>query len=241
MKTFKSISLLIVLLTITVTACKKEENKGSSILPKTTTCLVKTSNTYTNIFRNYEYDDNNKLISLTIKNGSSEFTYNYTYLTNSVKIGNNDTYNLNSFGLAESSDHIVPDGEMHYTYQYDNQNQIISAIGNGELNGKPSTSKSLYEYSNGNMVKLTSESNTSTFGVRTFEYYLDKLNPFKKSLESKTFKNANTNLVKAEYIDGKLNLTYSYEFDEKGNVTKKTETYSNGEVFFETYTWDCPN
>ncbi|MCF8255304.1 MAG: hypothetical protein K9H61_13610 [Bacteroidia bacterium] len=241
MKNFKTISLLILVLAITVTACKKEEKESNSNLPITPKCLVKSISTSTGILRDYVYDNANNFLSLTIKNGSSEFTYNYTYLNNSVKIGNNETYHLNSFGLAESSDHIVPDGEMHFIYQYDNQNQIISAIGNGVGNGKPSTLKSFYEYSNGNMVKSTTESSTSTFGVRTFEYYLDKLNPFKKTLERKTFKNANTNLVKAEYLDGKLSVTYSYEFDEKGNVTKKTETYSKGEEFFETYTWDCPN
>jgi len=241
MKTIKTISLLIAIGALTFVSCKKEVKENNTTVPTKANCLVKSVSSFNNIIYDYVYDDLNKLLSVTTKNGSTESTTNYSYLSNTVKIGTNEIYYLNTSGFAESSDHTLPNGEMHITYQYNNQNQLISTNGNGIQNGISNTLKSTYEYVNGNRIRMINESSSSTFPVITYDYYLDKVNPFKKSTESKTFKNDNANLVKAQFNDGVLAISYTYEFDEKGNVIKKTSTNASGEVTLENYTWDCPN
>lgn len=241
MKTIKTISLLIVLGALTFVACKKEAKENNTTVPTITNCLVKSVSGSNNIVFDYVYDDLNKLLSVTTKNGSSESTTGYSYLGKTVKIGTNEIFYLNTSGFVESSDHNLPNGEMHITYQYNNQNQLISTNGNGIQNGTSNSISSTYEYANGNRIKMTNESSTSIFPVVTYEYFLDKVNPFKKSTESKTFKNDNANLVKAQFNDGILAISYTYEFDEKGNVIKKTTTNASGDVTVENYTWDCPN
>ena len=245
----KTKQLLLILATASalVFSCKKDDgNKTTNPNPNpTSTCSLSTSMENDTGYMAFIYNTDGSISKLIEKNPSSdtsktELTYDGKIVTASVDGNTLNTYYLNNKGYADS---IVLDlsGLIHMaTYNsYDSIGYLVSQNESVDFFGTNITTARTYAYANGNLSKMTEESNGTTT-VTTYEYYTDKTNKLANSnLDLLFIGKANINLVKTETVDGVLSNTFTYEFDSKGNPTKKTGTDTNGVKDVFVYNWTC--
>lgn len=246
----KTKQLLIILATASalVFSCKKDdENKTSTTTnpPVTSSCSLATSMENDTGYTAFTYNTDGTIARFVIKNQSSDTSkIDLTYANNIVSASVNgnilNTYYLNNKGNADS---IVLDlsGLVHMaTYNtYDANGYLTEQNESIDFFGTNITTTRTYTYSGGNLSKTTEESNGKTT-VTTYEYYTDKANKLAASnLDALFIGKANANLVKTETVDGVLSNTYTYEFDSKGNPTKRTGTDANGVKDVFVFNWTC--
>jgi hypothetical protein len=84
-----------------------------------------------------------------------------------------------------------------------------------------------YTYENGNLVSRLDSTNTAAgwlVNTYTWKYNLDYLNTIDNQHFGQGFRGwGSKNLVTASFVNGSFITVYSYEFDEKGRVTKRRE------------------
>ncbi|OYU96447.1 MAG: hypothetical protein CFE21_08615 [Bacteroidetes bacterium B1(2017)] len=238
----KIITTAAVCILLVVSACKKESSSTTNTTTPTSTCMVQSINYGDGSADSYTYDSQNRLSRNVFVQDTLTSQTDYTYagkiVTAATAGGFTQLFYLNSNGFADSS---VMDyaGIIHITsvYKYNSQNQATSMITSGNYFTTPVNESTTYEYTGGNKSKETYNDGTTT-SVTTYDYYTDKADPAKKSMEAINFVNGNTNLLKTETVDGTDVTSYTYEYDSTGKPTKRTAT-STGNPVVSTIAWTC--
>ncbi len=101
------------------------------------------------------------------------------------------------------------------SFEYNSNGNLTKVITKNPIN----TTTDLFNWQDGNMV-----SSSTFFGVRTYEYYTDKVNTSGNEYFGQSFLGVSSkNPIKKE-ISGNLTTDYTYEFDEECYITKVTTT-----------------
>jgi YD repeat-containing protein len=236
--------LLIALLIVGATACKKEETKTTTSTPSTPTCLIQTTLDGDGNLTTYMYDGSKRITMAKMLGASDSSTMVYTYLGNTVEVETDNgaitTYYLNSKGLADSA-HAEFDGlySLRIILTYNSAGEVTKQDISGEVFGTAITQTSTFEYVNGNVVKEISDDGTGP-DETVMEYYTDKLDYGKTFNEKTTFTTAAKNLLKRETYSDDTYLEYTYTFDSNGKVLTTSEfDSSTGETAVTTNTWVC--
>jgi hypothetical protein len=230
-------------------SCKKNngtDSSGSSVKLKLYIEDVKyASQDQTDTFA-VAYDANNRITSLS----SPDLRFDYTYSDKSFTL---DLYENNALSIHEIA-YINSASYVDSTFQFNNTNDTTTE--GYSYNGSQLIHLVTYSYSdsyseietvddytydsNGNMVKDTqSDGNGNTNQVSTFTY---TNKPLKVTINPTYFAPASKYLPATQkQADGQGNanfaITYSYQFDGAGRLTKETDTYDNGLVASKTYVY----
>lgn len=187
------------------------------------------------------YDNNNRITSLTGKSISFAYAYN-----------GNTGYTLDLFEMGQLSIHeigFIKGSYVDSTFQVNNTQdtttekyiysgtQLTSRITYDYSNGLPLVhDRENYTYDgNGNLTKAVQLDGTTTTYTYTDKPFQLTVNPTYQPLQAK-------NLPATEKkTDGGGNtiatVTYSYEFDGQGRVTKETDSISGGFVVVKLYVY----
>lgn len=243
--------LLLVLATASalVFSCKKDDESKTPIQNpnpnQSNSCSLFTSMENDTGFTAFFYNANGSIARFVEKNPSAdtstiELAYDGKIVTASVNGNALNTYYLNSKGYADS---IILDFQgfiLMGTYNtYDANGYLVSQNESIEFLGTNITTARTYVYTNGNVSKMTEESDGKTT-VTTYDYYADKANKLiNNNIAALFIGKPNANLVKTETVDGVLSNSYAYDYDSKSNPTKQTATDSNGVKNIFVYSWSC--
>lgn len=207
--------LLAMLLLLTFSACKKDEDNEVSKMIKTVT--------EEGITTTYTYDDQNRLVKAVSTNGEvSDVTYS-TNLVTVVSDGETTYYNLNSAGQAISTS--SGNGTTYYAYNSDGTMRFEAF----EMD------TTYYTWANGNITSTLSNNLTTTY-----TYYTDQENTLSNTNVGLPYLDATSkDLLKSTTCVGCFYTTdVTYDFDSENRVTKRTETSTPGPIVNEaTYTY----
>ncbi len=247
----KTKQLLLILATTSalVFSCKKDDESKTPIQNpnpnQSNSCSLSTSIENDTGFTAFFYNTNGSIARFVEKNPSAdtstiELAYDGKIVTASVNGNALNTYYLNSKGYADS---IILDFQGFIrmgTYNtYDANGYLVSQNESIEFLGTNITTARTYVYTNGNVSKMTEESDGKTT-VTTYDYYADKANKLiNNNIAALFIGKPNANLVKTETVDGVLSNSYAYDYDSKSNPTKQTATDSNGVKNIFVYSWSC--
>lgn len=208
-------------------ACKKN-NDDQPGNPAAISDKVKKS-TYDSGETIFSYDATGRIKSRTYLNGSkTEYSYEpgkvyEKQFNNAGVLTLSYTYELDANSLVGKENRSdLPGSQTVYLYNSDKQTVKSTLVGNGNSSSRD------YFYSNGNCdsSRLSSNGNWNTTIKTT--YYTDKLNVLDYEKYGETFWGKKSkNLIKSEqyfFSDGTMGSieNYSYEFDAKGRVIKRT-------------------
>ncbi len=247
----KTKQLLVILVTASalVFSCKKDDeskttNQNTTPNP-TSTCSLATSMENDTGYVALIYNTDGSISKLIEKNPSAdtskiELTYDGEIVTASVNGSTLNTYYLNSKGYADSIVLDFPGFIRMGTYNtYDANGYLISQNESVDFLGTNITTTRTYLYTNGNVSKMTEESDGKST-VTTYDYYADKTNKLiNNNIGALFIGKPNANLVKTETVDGILSNSYVYDYDSKSNPTKQTATDANGVKNIFVYNWSC--
>ncbi|MDP3927413.1 MAG: hypothetical protein Q8R57_00165 [Bacteroidota bacterium] len=190
----------------------------------------------------YAYDDKDRIAKITrILNGKETISL-YTYTGNKVLMQNEDQtvhYILNNNGFADT---VLMDikglGYIQVFNTYNSQNQIVKIIQDMEIGGNEVYLEMEQTYLNGNnnTSKILFEGDEL---ILVNEYHLDKENVFKEMEYKTQFIPSNKNLMKASYMDGDLNQSFTYQFDAQNKVISRKIIGPDTQENSETFVWKC--
>ncbi len=247
MKKFTKTSVLIILITVILSSCSKDNpspspnNKGIN----GSGCLISSIDSNGVNILNYEYNSDNKISKITnTKNNTATFSYSDTKITiqeNKNGISTNSYLALGATGLVKQFyiDDIVS-GSAKITdtinYTYDTNNYVIKAEGSYKVysNGqfyKGGIYKTYSILQNGNYIvggTIGGQYNAGTvppndtLDKATYEYYLDKTNQVFPDNSSNL-----KNLILEEFKSfSSKNLVKTSNIFHNGKSTKRSAVYT---------------
>jgi hypothetical protein len=190
----------------------------------------------------YEYDNLDRVSKVTRTQNGGEIIDVYTYLDGKVIMqnrGQTNQYFLNENGYADTVLMELNNfGSIQIYNTYNSQNQIVKQIQEMEFNGREINLEVENTYLNGNNVssKVILDGDES---IMTNEFYLDKPNMFKEMEYKTQFIPSHQNLMKASYLDGYLNQSFTYQFDTQNKVISRKITGPDSQENTETFVWKC--
>lgn len=245
----------IVLISTLHTSCLKKDNNNPIPNQSTTTCTITSQivDTDSTVF-NYSGGKLTYAVTYdTTSNNAVTDSLVYSYSSSLVTVDNYQSgslvqiqkYFLGSNGYA-SKEVDIYNGSNSITYdttfyEYNAEGYVIKDSNITTIvYTNPSTPQSItitvdtFDISNGNISTVKSKSNGTTI-VLTYQYYSDKENKSNLDLDSSPgilyaqfLGKGNKNLMKGFSNDSGDNVSYSYEIDSNGNVTKTTITDMSG-------------
>jgi len=220
-KNFHLMTCLFTALTLFFVSCDKDDNKqsngaNSKRIAKLTKVLSPGTEDESTFQSVYEYDNMGRIVKT---DNIFETTY-YSYLADKIIVETTyrtDILKLNDNGLVSK----INMGPMNIECSYNNKNELIKQINAGGILD--------YNWNNGNIVnfKVDSEGN----GISNYNVtYTNYKNREQLTINLGTF---SPNIFKGIYGVGTKNLpasvtsdvrklTYEYEFDKDGDITKMT-------------------
>lgn len=208
-------------------SCSKNKNDSPGN-PSTGSIKMKT---YTGDYgtQTYTYDSKGRLVLLTYADGAkSEYDYsnpdkiiNHYYFSDGSLEGTGE-YDLNPDGLIIKR--VYSDGPPNvYTTEYDAKRNVIKEVATSGGN----TSVSDYFYTNGNLDSMRYKWNGNYGHTIIYTYYTDKADVLNSDTYGRGYDGYyGKHLLKKEetrYSNGDVSIwDYTYEFDGKGRVTKRT-------------------
>lgn len=185
------------------------------------------------------YDNSNRITSLTGK--SIRFAYAYN---------GNTGYTMDLFELGQLSIHeigFIKGSYVDSTFQVNNTHD--STTEKYIYNGTQLTSKITYDYSNGvpivydrenytydgngNLIKTVQLDGTTTTYTYTDKPFQLTVNPSYQPIQAKNLPATETQTDSGGNTTA--TVTYSYQFDSQGRVTKETDALGGGNVVIKSY------
>lgn len=233
----KNLILMLSAALITVSSCKKDKKNDPIIDPTVDVPACLTTKTTFKYFGgesvlNFTYDNSGRVILE--KTPVDGFETSYTYTNNQiVKVAKEPnsqtfthTYNLDASGKVITA--TATDYKAEYTYNSDNY--LIEIKETYTLPNKTIIEDKKFSYTDGNLTSIKSDDETATLTYGTALAKANFLSPvesvFAEELTGplrKYFGKTSKNLItKISYSDSATYQTWSYESDNKQNITKVT-------------------
>ena len=252
MKTLRMIgmALMAVLMGANFTSCDKDEDlteDGIIVSGKRLAKMVETSEgSDAKEITSFDYDDRGRLIGVTeteeYNNNTNVYTYQYIWGDDVIKViaegrnwGYNSTFNLKN-GLVQSEDYVGSWSESTYTYSYNSSKKLTKYRGNDW---------SLSYIWDGDKVVSMSEDDTNvsvTYKESCKKGYFPLL-PMMMQMEEPLFMAhpeiagmRTAQLPATEDIEN-LSITFAYEFDNNGYLSKMIVKYNSSTSTY-TLTWE---
>jgi hypothetical protein len=234
--------LFVIFIPVVFAACSKSKNDNIQPVPPAA-AKVKTENTGVNT-KTYTYDAQGRQVKSESFSGSRwEYEYSpgnvtYKWFNNAGEHKNTYVEELNEQGFSKRTINVnSPALEDQYIYNADNSLAKMITKSNNMITG-------IFDsfWSNGNLDSVRILNGNGVWNYTTVNtYYNDKKNvlgddAFGLALWGKNSKNLiKTSVIK--FSDGTAStlVSYTYEFDAQGRVTKRTETGNNTWVTHFTY------
>jgi hypothetical protein len=222
--------------------CSKNDNTQQN--DQTNNSLIKTINIYDTTGTwlstvSYEYDSQKRLNKFYAKthesiNDTIRETYSMEYsptfivlkktLSSSNQFCDKITYYLNTYGLADSSIHVIilsaSDSSIlsNNSYQYNSEGNIMTRV--SYVNGSDPMTTAYY-YSNSNVDYVTFSPSNPSSNKEQFYYELLHINTLSYSNVGIRFlgKSSQNPLIRAKFESLNMDIAkYSYEYDQSGRI-----------------------
>ena len=240
MKTFLKLSLVLGFTSLMLVGCKKDNTdlgSSSGTKIKTETMYYGTQIEYD---RQYIYNSNEQCTKIidadnsyaTFEYSNKLYTKKYFKADGTANPNRKDEiYNIGSNGLVSS----MSSDNIHYTtYTYDtNGILLLSSYSSGNW-----TNEVKYTITDGNLIKQTKKNvtiynNTEyiTTDTTTYEYLTDKTNTIGSNAHGTSYFGVDSkNLISKEISSNGTIMSYEYEFNNSGKVTKLTKKNNSGDI-----------
>lgn len=245
----KSCQVILLFLTILLSACKKDDQAYLSGLVHT----VEFTYGNAHFIETYSYDENRRVIR--IDNSKGYFT-GYTYHSDTVivryysstgNVSSTYIYKLNEYGAIDSGRSFTsnPGNDTYFKYLYNEEGYKIATKGYG-----PSLTLSEtydFTYADGNLISLTNNWSSGGNIVQIdMEYYMDKENKLDATFTGQNYlRKSDNNLLKhkitkfgADDPDPTIMISdYTYDYYSDGKIRVVTTNTIDQPITTQVYTY----
>jgi hypothetical protein len=258
---------------LTFSACNKDDDTPSVAAPA---CKLVKFVSNAEDYSTVEYNAQDKLIKISDYNGGELDEYIVLEYNSQGQVAKTvgyengvldwyTTFEYNAKGQISKATDFDSDNTSDYftTYEYDANGNRTKSTSKEMQDGVTKTFTTLFEYSNGNLVKETENAGSTEQEVTTHEYYTDKedkLRAFKemavggfeevgatpsKNLVKKSVRSSSGDSYTQTYTS-----SYVYEFNEKGfpvkEIASNVSSYTSGattstssDTYSSSYEYQC--
>lgn len=228
------------LLIFLIISCSKDTVVTPS--PTDKVCLIQKIEYNDGFSDVYTYDSLNRISNSIYKQDTMRYEYNgKTVLVTKGGLPYSTIY-LNDYGYADSI--VMKYGELVEVKTINSFNsfgQLVLKSIKRNLFGQSSIETTSYQYTGGNVTKEFVDFGDGQIISTDYEYYLDKVDETKKSLEEIYFENKNLNLKKRAVVQNGNVVNYNYILAGDGKIIQSSKIISGitNNIVTSYYTWIC--